>query len=74
MAKRTQEELKMMEEADYVLVDAESTNSNGQLTTNGFHILRDGKYLTNKLGVPRLFISRCSARKRITRERKGDFR
>lgn len=38
-----------------------------------FYVTRDGVYLSNRSGTVRVFTSRSSARKHITRERRGIF-
>ena len=40
---------------------------------DGFTIARDGITLTNRYGSVRIFATRNSARKRIARERSGNF-
>lgn len=46
-----------------------------QIVTNGgyFYVVRDGVYLTDRNGRVRTFITRNAARKRISRERSGNF-
>jgi len=38
-----------------------------------FYVTRNGMFLTNRYGRARSFITRNTARKRISRERRGDF-
>jgi len=42
-------------------------------TDTGYAILRDGSYLTDSRGNVRTFVTRNAARKRISRERTGNF-
>lgn len=58
-------------------LDTVTDNRTAMYTINAaggyFYITRNGVYLTNKFGNARTFITRNAARKRISRERRGNF-
>lgn len=56
--------------------ESTTTTGNYTITTNdagNFIVLRDGQPLRDVYGNTRWFTSRNAARKRISRERKGNF-
>jgi len=61
------------ETATFEIIPARTTSPDGY-DPGGFNILMNGSLLVNRYGDVRWFATRASARKRITRERRGDFR
>ncbi len=60
-------------EVTYEIVPAMSVALTGAENTDGFYVLADSLHLMHPNGKPRWFATRASARKRISREKKGNF-